>query len=191
MMKTIKKTKERIEYMDKKYVGVFVLAILVLSMVFLSAGTVHASTIIGGTPTNPDTILSPLNNSHFAYGQNITLTFQVSMISASVPYDLVGIYVGQVGGTENLYYEHNYSANGVYSIPIQFLDYQNWAVALKSTGNQNATVTYYYSTAPNVSTEPMTFGGLSLPWWLWIIIAVIGLVFIIGVIKLIIWAIRA
>lgn len=75
-----------------------------------------------------DSITTPLNNSILNSGQVYNLTIDITGISSLTTSDTANLTVNG-----SLVYQHNYTANGLYTIPIQFNNFGLFVVGLKST----------------------------------------------------------
>jgi len=96
-----------------------------LVLIFMLIGSVHA-----------DTITSPLNNSILNYGYTYNLSLDITSISSLTTSDTASIYVNN-----SLIYSTNYTANGLYHIPIMFNNYGKFIISLHTT-TTNQSITY-------------------------------------------------
>ena len=120
------------------------------------------------------------------YGRSIylrdqiyNLTYYIGNIKGNVTWDQVRIYVNG----EGYYTSPNYTSDGVHYVPLSFASAGQFNVSLRSTDQSN-TYTVQYSVGS--LNQLITFLGISLPWWLWIIVIAIGAAIVCGFIAVIV-----
>lgn len=130
------------------------LAIALMFLVFLSLSSVHN--------VYADSITTPLNNSNLVLGHTYNITIDITSITTVVTSDSVNLSVNG-----SLIYQHTYTANGLYQIPVQFNNYGVFSMQLATTTSH--TTLYYTITKPVYYQFSKYFTYFSFIIILWII----------------------
>ena len=72
-----------------------------------------------------DSITTPLNNSILSIGQNYNFTIDINSIAGTTTSDIATLIINN-----SIVFQNNYTANGLYHIPVQFNHYGNYNVSL-------------------------------------------------------------
>lgn len=141
-----------------KQVGMKVLEIAALLIVLSFAfNSVHAAGTVGN-----DTLLAPYNHSNLLYGQTYKLEYYVGNIHGNVTNDTIGLYINGA-----LFYKNTVNADGVYYTNFTLSSQGLQNITLLSTTQSNKVLMQYAVGSVN---QLITFLGISLPWYGWILV---------------------
>lgn len=120
----------------KKQLSINILALFVIALFVLNS--VHA-----------DSITYPLNNSVLATNQIYNLTLDINSLSTTSTSDVAQIIVNN-----SIIYQNDYTANGLYHVPIEFYNSGTYNIKLKTT-TTNETLNYVVN--PSATTSLSNF----------------------------------
>ena len=141
-----------------------VIAVMLIAMPFL-LNSAHA-----------DSITTPLNNSILSFGHSYNFTIDITHITNTSINDMASLYINN-----SLVYQNNFTENGLYEIPIQFNNYGNFNVSLK-TSEQSGILYYNYSVPKPITSSFNSDISISITYFnyfffiivLWVIMFLLG-----------------